>query len=164
MLAYRHVKPSRCAYAQNGQAAVAAVYSFIALYNDSPAPYVLAVHDWQVLRVASTFTEGFAVIHGQIGSGARQGQPVVSNRQRMPGIVTAGTLAALNTTSFYPSGITNNDGWHHEFPMVVLTPGWSLVMQLGTVNAALAGSFWWQVLTPEELDEMYGDEIDIRVS
>jgi hypothetical protein len=163
-LAYRHVKPSRCAYGFGISAGVALRYSFAALFNDSPAPYVLAVHDISAAGALSTAVTPFVVAQGAPGSLSVKGQPGVSNRQSMAGAIYTGTAAAVPTASFYLQDSGARVAWYHEFPIIVLAPGWSLARYCATVNALSGASFWWQVLTPDELDQMYGLEVELEVS
>lgn len=168
MLAYRHVKPSRCAYGANATTDEEGTFQFVSLFDEVTSAYVLAVHDVASSAAAPLFIGSLVVSQGQLGSNPVQGQPVVSNRQAMAGQVSQGEIATLPTAGLFlpQTGLAaaNAQGgsmWPHEFPLIVLTPGWSLTAYSATQDGPFNVSFWWQVLTPEELDELYGIEIDI---
>lgn len=162
MLAYRHVRPSRCAYGANVTTDATGNTQFISLFNEISSAYVLAVHDFALKPITGSATAfGFVVDQGQLGADPVQGMPVVSNRQPMAGQVSQGEVTTLPTIQLWPPSPTTQV-WPHDFPFIVLTPGWSLTAYALSTDILFGFSFWWQVLTPEELDELYG--IDVRVA
>lgn len=155
-------KPGRCAYAATTLTPGAANFTFFSLYNDQVSAYVLAVHDWAWFTDPEQFVHGFVVSQGKIGSNPVQGSPVVSNRQPMPGQLLSGTAAVAPAFSFFPTfggavngGFSALGGWPHAFPMVVLTPGWSLTAYTANVATPMGLSYFWEVLTADELERIY---------
>lgn len=153
-LAYRgSVRPSRCAYAMTNAPQNGTNFGFISLYNDSVAPYVLAVHDTSGDSLNAISPAGWTVQQGIQGSNPVNGNPMVTGRQRMQGQVYQGNLAVLPTMTLPLLGPFGQYFWPHEFPFIVLTPGWSLTMYGNTAGSQFDWGFIWQVLTPDELDE-----------
>ena|SRR5271154_860526 len=128
-------------------------FGFASLYNDSVAPYVLAVHDMSGDTVGFPASGAFTVQQGIQGSNPVNGSPVVTGRQRMQGQVYQGNVVSLPQMTFPVLGPFGQYTYPHEYPFLVLTPGWSLTMYCPTSGQTFDWGFWWQVLTPDELDE-----------
>jgi hypothetical protein len=142
---------ARCAYAAAASAAVAANNSFISFFNDSSAAQVLALRDFGLDVQLSASIEGFVIARQKIGANPVQGSSVYTSQGSMPGQLLTGSVAANPAFSLFASGNTFSPGWPHEFPIVVLAPGWSITAYATTQNAALILSFWWEWMFPAQL-------------
>jgi hypothetical protein len=160
MSVYKHVIPSRCAYATAVVAGDGVGFPFVSLYNGGFSPFVLAVHELLTTVSGGSAIDGFTVQQGAQGSGQILGKSVVSNRRTMAGILSTGLIAALPPYDLGQPGTNSSSGWLHNFPIVVLTPGYSMTAYGFNAATAAQFGFWWQVLTPGEIDDMYGIETD----
>jgi len=142
---------ARCAYQSNVAPAVAAQNSFVSLYNDSSAAQVIAMRDYAVNPTVGAGIEGFLVSQAKLGATPLQGISVYTPGGAMPGQLLIGSVAALPTFNLFPTGGTTAPGWLHDFPMVVLAPGWSLTAYGNTLNLVLSVYFWWEWMYPAQL-------------
>jgi hypothetical protein len=141
---YRWGNPARSAYAVHQAAAVAAQFPFVSLFNDGSAQYLLAIIDIGNDPAASS-PAGYVISQGQIGSNPRQGLPVVTGRTTVQGVVTQGNAATLPSINLFPFNTGSSGAWPHEFPLIVLSPGWALTQYGNTVNQPATVSFWWEI-------------------
>lgn len=146
-------KPARMAYASNSSANVTN-FNFVSLFNDSNGPYLLAVHDAFNIGDNASALQGFVVSNSKLGSSPVQGISLLTGEGAIPGQVLAGFVAALPTVGLFnwTAGI---NGWGHEWPFVVLRPGWSVTMYPQAVNTLTHTGFFWEYLTPDELEALY---------
>jgi hypothetical protein len=126
-------------------AALAANYSFVALYNDSTIGHILRVVSWlTVPNPIGNVTAYF--VQGTVGSLVSRGVALFSGEQDMAGQIWSG-----QNTVVPPFGIILNANVNPAFapayaPWWHVRPGYSLVAGPPTVNIAVSVSFWWEDL------------------
>jgi hypothetical protein len=123
-------------------AALAANFGSIALFNDSTIGHILRVDNWLVNAGAATATGFF--IQGALSTLVARGLSLFSGEQAQ-----AGSIYTQQDVNAPPFGVIVNSGGTATqspelTPWFYLRPGFSLVFKMGTVNLALAVSFWWR--------------------
>lgn len=119
----------------------------ISLFNNSTGAQYLVVRDLFIPTVSAA-PAFVSQQQGQIGTTAGLQQPVVSSNAALPGLVFFN-----DTTTVYNSAwLWSNGSFSHEFPLAVLLPGWSFVVQARTGAQALAVGFIWEAIFADELD------------
>lgn len=143
--------PSRCAYGMGSFTNTAANNAFVSLFNDSNQ-YHLGIFA-AGLDISSIQTiDGFVVAQGIQGAAAEQGQPVVTGRGPVAGVITTGEVVTKPSNNFPTLQAASSQLWQHDFPFLVLYPGWSLSVYASLANnTPLVFGFWWEVLLPDEL-------------
>ncbi|MGH8276947.1 MAG: hypothetical protein ACRETH_09655 [Steroidobacteraceae bacterium] len=149
----RLANPYRSGWGMATLSALAANFNVVALYNNSAAAEMLAVHHLNVIVVGNN-QWGLALVNGSFGSLANPVQSVVSGQAAPPGQIFTAQLAPA-PTFFYSFGGTGTFSlpWTHDFPLAVLQPNSALLVVSNTVNLALTASFWFTAVHPEMLTE-----------
>jgi hypothetical protein len=141
---------ARCAYANQEVPLLAANFAFVSLYNDSSAAQVLAVREYAVEQ-RSDSTTGFKVAQGLLGSSPIQGKPVYTNAGSMPGVLSQGYVTVLPLMDLATAGGSTIAGWAHDFPMIVLAPGWAITAYQAAAGTSFFFGFWWEWMYPAQL-------------
>lgn len=149
----RLANPYRSGWGMATLAAASGLNNVVALYNDSSAAEILAVHHLNVIVVGNN-QWGLTLLNGAFGTFAAGVQTVVSGEPAVPGQIRAAQLAPA-PTFFYSFGGTGTFSlpWTHDFPLAVLQPNSALLVVSNTVNLALTASFWFTAVHPEMLTE-----------
>ena len=141
--------PRRCAYAWNASVGGGVTFPFASLFNDS-SQYYLAVWDYGNRASANGTLDAWVISKGALGSSPVQGTCIISDEPPMPGQVRVGTVSALPLTfSLNASDESGTVAWKHDFPWIILKPGWSLTGYAQAANTTLSEYFWWEVLLPD---------------
>lgn len=142
--------PSRCAYAYAETQGDGVGFAFLSLFNDSNQYHLAVFGTGEDFASATNFTTA-VVSNAQVGTLIVRGQPVVTNRQPMAGIITGGIAGSLPTPNFPVTRGSPFTSWPHDFPLLVLAPGWSLTGYTSAADSLFALDFWWEVILPDEL-------------
>ncbi len=120
------------------------------LFNNSTGEFYLAVRDLTIplLNGSAAF---ISVQQGSIGSHSGVEQPIVASAAALPGQVFSSDTA----TSFNSAWLYGNGAWAHDYPIAILPPGWSLMVQCRIGAQAMAVGFIWEAIYPDELDFMW---------
>lgn len=124
----------------------------LSLFNNTTAPQYLVVRD---IEIAGTVGDSAALSYQRLQIGTAQGkvQPLVPSMPAPPGL-----LASIDTATVYAGDFTaylgpqGNYIWWHDYPVAVIEPNWSLVLQCSAATHALNVSLVWEAIAPEELD------------
>jgi hypothetical protein len=154
-------KPSRAAFGTSTDGSDGTNAPFYSLYNDSTAAYLLAVMDYGTNPGSSGGIQAIVVAQGKLGSNPQQGQALVTGRGNLPGQVLSGVVASPPGMNIFFGG-GGGPQWYHDYPIAVLSPGWSFTVYSQAMSTPWAGSFIWQYITPDELDALF-EEIDLSV-
>ena len=151
---YKHFRPRQAVRAMK-TLATPTNHATFSIFNDSTAPYVIALRDFTVFGtagdlIASSFTAG------QVGSSAGLMAPLMSNEAQQNG-----RIASIDSATVYPGDYAmalSAQGiwyWTHDFPFAVIGPGWSLILQNGTIAHTTTVSAVWESIQIDQLDYFY---------
>lgn len=148
----------RCAYGTATVGATLVVFSFVSLYNEASSPVHIAVRDWAQFGSTTAQTFGFVVAQGAVGTLVTQGLPVVTNGPMLAGSIYSGQAAALPAFNFAAAAGAAGPFWPHDYPALVLTPGFSITAYRTASNNGLQFGFWWELLWPnQKINPWIGD-------
>lgn len=127
-------------------------WATVGLFNNSLGAYYLIVRS---IRVSCTTTEGVGLSYQNSKVGTAAG--IIENM--IPtGATPPGQIAAIDSAVQFPPDyslqiIANQDAFlPHDFPIAVIEPGWSFVLQDLDKTFNLIASIIYEYITPDELD------------
>lgn len=136
--------PRRTAYGTASQAAVAAQFSWIALFNNSTGPQLLSILGITEDGNDPSVANNVVIAHGTPSGTAIAPIPAFSGETTPVGQIFTGTAASIPATSFYyvpGQGTANNP---HPYPFFTLQAGWAFYLYCLIVNSQLGLSFLYQ--------------------
>lgn len=137
------------------QGAVAAQYSFVALFNDSTSGDMLRIRSYAVQPGAGAVCLAF-LNQGSLGSLVLAGQSIFAGEPQFAGSLYSGSNATQPTTGSFIGQTTNGNFYNNLLPIAYLRPGWAYVIQCRVVNTSVGASLVWEdlaidMLSAEEL-------------
>lgn len=151
------IRLDRAQRQQQGVNATVASFSVVFLFNNSPQSHYLVVRGLHWGPVASGPVLLSYAIGNPGGSAPPVNQPILPDRARLPGLVTANAIGSSLNGDFVLYLQSLEQAVSGEYPMIVLPPNWQIAVQCTVVNLALTASFLWEALTPDEFTQMYGE-------
>ena len=121
------------------------------LFNDSQGPLWIVVREFYGLGT-DFIAPGLGVVQGKAGT--------IQNNVIIPVVlgdsILAGQLYYADTATVITPNVinlvTNVSVFLNFFPLVVLAPGWSLVVQDGTDAISMSVTLMWECIYPDQLD------------
>lgn len=150
----RLLNPRRCAFGRIVDAGES-TNTTVALTNNSTGSENLLV--WQLSNdvmtgAVSAFSYQQIAIMGTLGVVTA----MIPGEAVPPGILSSGDQPAAFPVMWAPGAIAQGFPWPATFPMFVLLPGWSLVMQnIATAGGAVGVDIMWEAIKPELFDHIY---------
>ena len=151
---YKWFRPRQAAA---GTATVAATnYATGLLYNAGRGAFLLALRDFLITpSAANNFSVG-AIQGLPTGAGAGTQQQLVATEALSAGLVYSVDSATFYSPyGHYPYAPVAGYGWPHEFPVMVVPPGWCAFIQAAVKALTVNFDFTWEAIGPDELDWMY---------
>jgi len=138
---------------QVSQAAVAAQYSYVSLYNNSPGPDVLVLRTLHEFNVSSLSMFMAAVKGVPVGSASGAVlAPIWTGQAVHAGQIYAGTSATALTPDWQILvGATVPWIMTGKMPLAIISPNWALVFTTKAVNVTLSLSLVWEAVPADEL-------------
>jgi hypothetical protein len=129
-------------------------YGTVSVWNSSTA------RDLLVIRLIFIYTgDGFGTtagtVQGQQGTANGVQNPIWPGEAALAGQICTLDSAAQITSDFASSFGTALDPKFFIYPIAILPPNWSFVVQHTAKNNALSVSFVWEAVQPDELDFMW---------
>lgn len=139
------VNPLDCAYALGAITPTAGQFPFVALYNNDNLGKYIAVHDVAIRGGGlAGLVAGGVIRSSSVGANDVTPSPVVTNAATPQGVLRTGSIAALPAFNIENGFGGSAPSWPHEYPLLVLAPGWSLAIYAAAVSNLFTLSFWWQ--------------------
>lgn len=135
---------------------VAANYSQVELYNNSPQGQMIVVRAFSFGPTAALPASTGYQTGRHPGGPSGSGSAMMPDRGLLPGIVTAYASTVFAPVDFYFYSDPLLAGFLASFPFAVLPPNWTIQFTTGTVNQLFTVNILWEVLTPEQFTETYG--------
>lgn len=152
---YKWFRPRQAAWAYTPTQSAPVNFGAIALYNNSSGVHLLVVRNFynnldstSAYNVFRRQSNAGTVLPNAIfrlipGEAAPPGQLIFSDEA----LVTTGIIADTNVTSI---------PWGSVAPMMILPPGWAIVMQARTQAQGVGFGYLYEFLEPDELDYAFG--------
>lgn len=126
--------------------AVAAQFSYAAIFNDSTPPIDLAVYGLSLFQTNAAIVVELRSLSGVLPGATKvsAANPVVSG-----GPTPAGSFWVLNSATVFGSIVLELGGsgqWFFQLddtPLIIIPPNWSLVFKPQLVNVAMGASGLW---------------------
>jgi hypothetical protein len=146
--------PRNMAMCGGAVTATAAQFPTIALFNNSAYAHNILVTDWQ-LSQQNPGRWFIGAYNTNIGGTVQTSQSMFPNISIKAGVVTFVSEVSETFAGFgYCTSAAGSAFafWPHDYPFMVLSPGWSLIMQNNTPANSVYFGFQWAWVTPAEFE------------